>query len=266
MKQDKFTIMKFPSSRLSTFDVGVIGKKKHHIAALLEADVTEARKRIKELKASKQMKISFTSWILKCIAQALSEFKEAHAVLKGRRRLVLFDDVDISIVVEKEVDGKKVPLPLVIRAVDKKSCEEIFNEIEAAKNQAVKNEEDYVLSGGTSGNAMKFFLALPQTVRLLLWRWMLRNPFRLNKMMGTAIVTSVGMMGNVSGWLLPVSMHPVCFALGSIIKKPAVVKDEIKIREFLEMTVLIDHNVIDGAPAARFIARLCELTEKAANI
>lgn len=263
MEKQKFTIVKFPSSRISTFDVGVIGKRKHHIAALIEVDVTEARKRIKELKTTQHMKISFTSWILRCIAQALSEYKEAHAVRKGRRRLVLFDDVDLSIVVEKEFEGNRVPLPLLIRAVDKKTCTEIYNEIEDAKKISVVDEEGFVLSGGTSKNTMKMFLALPQAVRLLLWRWMLRNPFRLNKMMGTAVVTSVGMMGNVSGWLLPVSMHPVCFALGSIIKKPAAVKDEIKIREFLEMTILIDHNVIDGAPAARFIARFNDLVEKA---
>jgi pyruvate/2-oxoglutarate dehydrogenase complex dihydrolipoamide acyltransferase (E2) component len=261
LKKENFNIIKFPSSRLSTFDVGVIGKRKHHIAALIELDVTDARERLKKLKAAKSGRVSFTAWILKCIAQALSENKEAHAVRKGRRKLVLFDDVDISILVEKEFEGKRVPLPLLIRAVDKKSCTDIYNEIEEAKKMSVLDEEGFVLSGGTNKYAMKMFLALPQPIRLLIWRWILKNPSRLKKLMGTAVVTSVGMIGNVRGWLLPVSIHPVCFALGSIVKKPGVVKNEIKIREFLEMTVLIDHNTIDGAPAARFVARLSEIIE-----
>jgi pyruvate/2-oxoglutarate dehydrogenase complex dihydrolipoamide acyltransferase (E2) component len=70
------------------------------------------------------------------------------------------------------------------------------------------------------------------------------------------------MIGDVNGWLLLVNVYPICFALGSIIKKPEVVKDEIKIRELLEMTILIDHNVIDGAPAARFIARLSDIIKE----
>lgn len=79
--------------------------------------------------------------------------------------------------------------------------------------------------------------------------------------MGTVIVTSVGMIGTVNGWLIPYSIHPVCFASGSIVKKPGVVNDVVVIREFLEMTILIDHDVIDGAPAARFVSRLSGLIE-----
>jgi pyruvate/2-oxoglutarate dehydrogenase complex dihydrolipoamide acyltransferase (E2) component len=44
--------------------------------------------------------------------------------------------------------------------------------------------------------------------------------------------------------------------LGSVIKKPIVVNDEIKIREILNMTLLIDHDAIDGAPMARFVKEL----------
>lgn len=78
-------------------------------------------------------------------------------------------------------------------------------------------------------------------------------------MMGTVIVTSIGMIGNVNGWAVPYSIHPLCFAIGSIIKKPGVKDDNIEIREFLNMTILIDHDVVDGAPAARFAARLEDL-------
>ncbi|HCL57564.1 MAG TPA: hypothetical protein DHW82_11230 [Spirochaetia bacterium] len=37
--------------------------------------------------------------------------------------------------------------------------------------------------------------------------------------------------------------------------------DRIEIREFLQATLLIDHDVIDGAPAARFVSRLVDLIE-----
>jgi len=108
---------------------------------------------------------------------------------------------------------------------------------------------------------MKFFLLLPQFIRLIIWKIILSNPYRIKNMMGTVMVTSVGMIGDVSGWAIPYSIHPLCFTIGSIIKKPGVKDDKIEIREFLNMTILIDHDVIDGAPALRFAARLKELIE-----
>ncbi len=39
------------------------------------------------------------------------------------------------------------------------------------------------------------------------------------------------------GWAIPIGIHPVVFALGSIARKPGVVGEEIKIREYLSMTV-----------------------------
>ena len=46
------------------------------------------------------------------------------------------------------------------------------------------------------------------------------------------------------------------FGIGSIIKKPAVIDNEIAIREILNVSILIDHDVMDCAPMARFINEL----------
>lgn len=258
-KNVDYTIQSFPASRQFTLDVGKIGLHKHHIKAIIEIDVTDSRRKIKNKRAEFGDKISFTSWVLKCISQAIFENKQVHALRKGKNKLVIFNNIDISIVVEKEVDGVLVPLPMVIRDVNKKNLNEIFNEIEKAKKQEIKNENNYVIEQNRKKEPIKLFSLLPQFIRLLIWKVILSNPYRIKNMMGTAVVTSVGMMGNVNGWLIPYSIHPVCFALGSIVKKPGVIKNSIAIREFLEMTILIDHDVIDGAPAARFVSRLTDL-------
>jgi pyruvate/2-oxoglutarate dehydrogenase complex dihydrolipoamide acyltransferase (E2) component len=57
-------------------------------------------------------------------------------------------------------------------------------------------------------------------------------------------------------------MHNLCFALGSIVKKPRVVEHEIRIRDVLHLTILFDHDVVDGIPAARFAARLVKRIEE----
>ena len=84
--------------------------------------------------------------------------------------------------------------------------------------------------------------------------------------MGNVALTSVGMMGKVNGWFLPISVHPICFGISSVMKKPAVIDDKIEIREMLNMSILMDHDVIDGAPMARFIQDLSKNIEKGLNL
>lgn len=252
-------IKEFPSSRQFTIDIGKLGMRKHHIKALIEIDVTESRRKIKIKRRESGNRFSFTSWILKCIGQAVSEHKQVHALRKGKNKLVIFNDIDISILVEKIFENDLVPIPLVIRNINKMNMSDIYNEIERAKNADLNKK--YVIEKRVRKEPVKLFSLVPQFIRLFIWKILLSNPYRVKQMMGTVIVTSVGMMGNVHGWLVPFSIHPLCFALGSIVKKPGVQNNNISIREYLEMTILIDHDVIDGAPAARFVARLSELIE-----
>lgn len=252
----------FPASRILTMDSGRIGLGKHHVKALLEIDVTEAKGRIKAIKAEEGAVVSFTSWIVRCIAIALSEHREVHALGKGRLKGVRFDSVDISLLVEKVVNGMAVPLPLVIRGADRKSVSEICREILEAKSRIIETGDEFVIGRDDGGLLLKLYSLLPQSLRLAAWRFILRNPFRARRMMGTAVVTSLGMIGSADGWIIPYSIHPVCFALGSINRKPGVVNDAVEIREYLKMTVLLDHDVVDGAPAARFVSRLVELVEQ----
>ncbi len=69
------------------------------------------------------------------------------------------------------------------------------------------------------------------------------------------------MFGKLYGWPIPTTSHPLAFAIGGITKKPGVINDKIEIREYLTITVLFNHDVVDGAPAARFINKLKELIE-----
>ena len=257
-----YTIKTFPASRQFTIDVGKIGMRKHHIKALIEVDVTESRKKIKNKRSESGNQISFTSWVLKCISQAVNEHTQVHALRKGKNRLVIFNDIDISILVEKKVDDDLVPIPLIIRNVNKMTIPDIYNEIERAKNEVINEKKNYVIEKNRGWKSIALYSLLPQRIRLFIWKLLLANPHRVKKMMGTVVVTSVGMIRNVHGWAIPFSIHPVCIALGSIVKKPGVINNTIGIREFLEMTILIDHDVIDGAPAARFAGRLVELIEE----
>ncbi|RLC71510.1 MAG: dihydrolipoamide acyltransferase [Chloroflexi bacterium] len=259
---------RFPEFRNPTLDTLDLGKKKHHIPLLLEVDVTKAREYMREFKARTGEGLSFTGWVMKCIGQAVNEHKHIQAMRKGRKSLILFDDVDISVVVERSVghsdsSSETLPMPYVVRRANKKTVKEISDEIRTTQAESLGAGE-VQLGARRNVHLTKAFTLMPRFVRnLLVWRRLTKDPFFAKKMMGTVVVTSVGNIGKSSGygWAIPIGMHPVVFALGSIARKPGVVDEEITIREYLSMTVLFDHDVTDGAPVIRFIQRLNELLE-----
>lgn len=174
----------------------------------------------------------------------------------GRRRRVVFHDVDVAVMIERTVEGVAVPLPKVLRSTDAKSLEEIESEIRAAGSQAISGTRDYELGRRRSPVLMRLFYRLPQFLRLAVMRSILRNPERRKRTMGTVIVTSVASDIRFPGWNIPKTMHNLAVGLGSVVRKPRVVGNDVLPRDVLHLTVVLDHDVVDGAPAARFASRL----------
>lgn len=256
----KYTEIEFPQTRLATVDVGELGRKKHHIHALLELDVTEARQLIKRHRGRTHQPLSFTAWLIKTISSTLQEFPEAHAYISRKKHAIIFEDIDIAITIERTYEGALVPLPYLIRHTNTKGWSEITQEIAQAKAQPV-TKNDIVLGQRQATFTMRLYYRLPGWMRRLVWRSLLSRPQLAQRQMGSVMITSIGMMGKVNGWFLHTSVHPLSFGIGSIIKKPGVVVNRIEIREFLHITVLLDHDVIDGAPMARFITKLAQNIE-----
>ena len=245
-----FTIEKIPRSRIATFDIFSVGLSKHHVSALLEFDVTDSRKKLQELRRS-GIQVSFNAWLIKVISSVLMQHREAAAYLYRKRRLMIFDDINISILVEKNINGKKVPIPLLIEKTNEKSAVEIHSEIEAAKNQDLSGKDIVLNQKPTLFE--NIYYSLPGFLRRTAWKIMLKNPKYAYKKMGNAVITSVGMMGKINGWFINKSVHPISFGVGSVLKKPVVIDKEVKVREVLNMTILCDHDVIDGAPNGKII-------------
>ncbi len=108
---------------------------------------------------------------------------------------------------------------------------------------------------------MRWFLWLPWILRRPFYWFALRVP-RLSREISTPVlVTAVGMFGRGPGWGIPMANFTLTVTLGGISEKPAVVNGEITPRELLDMTISIDHDVVDGAPAARFVGRFRQLIE-----
>ena len=262
MSDSDHEIRTYPKSRVATFDVGRIGRNKHHIAGLLEVDVSAAKEKLARRREAGD-EVGFTAWMIAMVARTVAENPHVHAYNRRRRTQVLFKHVDISLTVEREVQGAKVPLVATVRSADTKPVEEIHREIREFKGQRVGSEKDYVLGKRKARSWNKLFFGLPQFARLWVWRAILRNPFTIRKAMGTVMVTNIGLSGNASGWIVPKSVHNLVIALGSVNRKPWVRDGQVIVADILHMTILVDHDAVDGAPAARFAAQLVDNLEKA---
>jgi pyruvate/2-oxoglutarate dehydrogenase complex dihydrolipoamide acyltransferase (E2) component len=74
------------------------------------------------------------------------------------------------------------------------------------------------------------------------------------------------MFGSGGGWGISPTNYSLQLTVGGIGEKPGVVDGEVVPREYLSLTVTVDHDVVDGAPAARFVQRLKELVEGASGL
>src|SRR5436309_5113253 len=86
-------------------------QRKPIIHGLLEVDVTRARVFLREHKAKTGEALSFTAFLIGCLAKAVDENKAVQAYRKGGNQLILFEDVDVNTQIERDVAGQKPAIP-----------------------------------------------------------------------------------------------------------------------------------------------------------
>ena len=238
-------------------DGGRMGLQKHTVHGLVEFDITQAREAIRQHRSQTGESLSFSAFFLACLGKAIDQDKQMHAYRSGRKQIIIFDEVDVNMLFEVEVDGKKTIRPHILRGVNKKSIREIHDEIRAFQDQHQSSRESKFI---------EWFVRLPGIIRRLFLRILFKNPQLIKDYYGTVLVSSLGMFGRGSGWGIPVPTHSLQLTLGGIAEKPGVVDHRVEVRKYMSVTISFDHDVIDGAPAARFTQRLKELVESGSGI
>ena len=250
-----YNLTRFPPEREIVIDAGYLGTGRHIIYALVEVDVTKPREQIQELSERQGGRVSFTAFIVASFAKAIEALPQVHGFLDWRRRLITFQDVDVVTMIEPAAGA--VAIPHIMRSANRKNVLEISNEIRAVQAHPGSSEQ----SGGIVALAPR----IPRFLRLLFFRILKLNPPWFKRMAGTVVVTSVGMFGKGGGWgigFLPT--HNLGITVGGITQKPGVHEGNIAIREYLSLTLAFNHDIIDGAPAARFARKLSEIIENGA--
>ena len=216
-----------------------------------EIDISEPRRRMREYRERTGETLSMTAYVAACLGRAIAEHPRLNSVRRGRRLFIL-DDVTIALLIERVVGEEQLPEPFGLVSAQTKSVRQIHDEIRAA--QQVKEDRLGDLFGI---HWIRFIpcLLLRPFIRIGS-RWLL-----VRKRIGAVSLTAVGMFGRGPLWLLPLSGATVIVSVGGIMERPVLRDGRLEAREHLCITASFDHDIVDGAPAARFMRTFSEYLE-----
>lgn len=237
----------------------------HPMVALLEFDVTNAIDAVDRLK-QQGTRVSLFAFVVGQIAAAIAEHPDLNLVRHGRR-FVRFDDVDVCIPVEVATPEGPFPQNIVVRRAQDRSASEIYAEIEKARDRYGRagdlGEEDRWVH-----RVQRVFRWVPRLVRIPLLRLIIRSAFRVKAHAGTTIVSSVARFSEVPGAAFTFTTGPraAAFVVGGVAERPWVRDHAVLPRKILALSIVTDHDLVDGAPVARFVTRLRQGIESAAGL
>ncbi|MGW3115745.1 2-oxo acid dehydrogenase subunit E2 [Streptomyces sp. NPDC001107] len=243
----------FPPSRRLVIAAVRAGRHMAAMHSLVDLDVTTAR----NLLTRSTEPVSFTAFIVASVARAAAAHPQVHAYRNWRGRLVRHRHVDVNTLVEVTTPQGLFTLPHVLHDADIRDVEHLTAELRAAKRDYATTDTGRLLD--RFGTTMTRLPGIVPTMYAVLAR-----SVRLRRLTGTVAVTAVGMFGAGGGFgIAPPSLMPLQVVIGGAIQRPRVVDQRIEVRDVLDLTITFDHNVIDGAPAARFVAELRHIIENA---
>lgn len=243
-----YRVEPFSANRQMVVASLTVHRQSNTIHNMTEVDISEPRRLIAEHRQHTGERLSLTAYVVACLAGTFDDFPQFNAFRKGSRLIVL-DDLTISVLFEREIDGENVPEPVGIQRANRKTYRQINDELRAAQQHQGER-----LGSATGTGWVRF---IPGFLLRTFIRLASRN-IGMQKRFGVVGVTAVGMFGAGPMWLVPLTSATVTVAVGAIAKRPAVIDGALQEREHLCLTISFNHDIIDGAPAARFTGRFAE--------
>jgi 2-oxoisovalerate dehydrogenase E2 component (dihydrolipoyl transacylase) len=196
-----------------------------HAWTMMEVDVTglvQLRERLKnDFKKREGVSLTFMPFFIKAVVDTLKEFPYLNSVWAGDK-IILKKRINISIAVATD-DALYVP---VIHDADEKSILGLAKEVHrlAEKTRAGKLE----LKDMTGG---------------------------------TFTVNNTGSFGSIQS--MPIINYPQAAILSfeAIVKRPVVKDNMIAVRDLMNICMSLDHRILDGLMAGRFLKRVKERLE-----
>lgn len=242
----------WPVYRNNVVDFLKYSRKRHHVACAWEVDLTHTQQRIRELQRRSMTGISFNAYLIYLLARAVSVHPEVQAVrVPFRRKVATFDGADVGTAVEHRLpDGRSIALPYTVRHADRKSLADICIEMRAASKAHLMDTDD--------GIRWRARLAhYPGFIRRLVWKWIDLDPARRRRVRGTFGLTNLNFLTDrgheVFGY--PMSLLTTSLCVGASYDRLVPCDEDPRgFRKSLRLclTLLSDHDLVDGAPMGRF--------------
>lgn len=165
--------------------------------------------------------ISITAYVVKAAAKALEDHQMINSSLEGDE-LRVYGDINVAVAINTP-DGLVAP---VVPQTNKKSVSEISRSIRDLTERAVQNK--LTVSDLTGG---------------------------------TFTVTNLGGYG--VELFAPVINPPQCAILGfgRTSERPVIIEKQVRAASVTTLSLVFDHRVVDGVPAAQYLQRVRELLE-----
>jgi pyruvate dehydrogenase E2 component (dihydrolipoamide acetyltransferase) len=194
-----------------------------HMTVFEEVEISELiriREKYKAKFSEKNVKLTFLPFIIKATVNALKQHRQLSSQLDmDNNRMIFKNNYNIGIAVDT-IDGLVVP---VIKEADKitifQTAQKIAELSEKAKDRKLILDD-------------------------------LKD--------GTFTVTNYGSIGGIFG--TPVINYPQAgiLGIGRILKTPIVKDDQIVIGNMLPLSLTVDHRIVDGGEATRFLNSILE--------
>lgn len=238
----------FPMYRRLITDLLREGRRQNTIYEYFEADITDFMAWRAQTKAAGGKTVSVTAYVSSCLADCIGAEPEMQAYRTGfGRKLIVFDDVDMAFSAEKTVAGETVLWAFIIRACNRKTADEVEQGLDRIKTTPIEETASWRLASKLA--------PLPAFLRRLTWLGPRYSPFLQKKYLGTVAVTSPGMFSKGRLIAVPISPMTLTLSIGSIDPQPVFQDGVLAEREIITLMLSADHDVVDGAPLARLIAK-----------
>jgi len=187
----------------------------------MEARMEALLERRKELHSRSGEEISITAYVVKAAAKALEDHQMINSSLEGDE-LRVYGDINVAVAINTP-DGLVAP---AIPQTNRKSVSEISRGIRDLTERAMQNR--LTVSDLTGG---------------------------------TFTVTNLGGYG--VELFAPVINPPQCAILGfgRTSERPVIIEKQVRAASVTTLSLVFDHRIVDGVPAARFLQRVKEFLE-----
>jgi pyruvate/2-oxoglutarate dehydrogenase complex dihydrolipoamide acyltransferase (E2) component len=243
-------------ARRIVIDAGAAATRRHAIPAWFTADVTDVVARL-----GRDPDVSITTYVVSTVAGAVARHPRMHAIRDYFGNVVTFAAVDVNVVVEVALEGHSYPMNHVLRDADTRSAADLHRELHRVKADP-QHSDTLRLTGLT-----RRYVTMPAPLRRAMMSSLHRIPDLQRDLVGTVGVTSIGMHGRGAGTGFPYLLHTLDVLVGGMEDRATVDLDgRREIRQYLWVSMVADHDVVDGVPMTRFVADLRDHLESGAAL